>query len=153
MTSRSAGRHGVAGVDRQVHDDLLELAGVGAHAAEVLAQRDRQPHVLADEAAEHLLHLLDDVVEVADAGLDHLLAAEGEELAGERRGALRGLADLVEPAVVLCAGPSSRGRELAVAEDHAQEVVEVVGDAAGELPDRLHLLGLAELLAPRAGAR
>ena len=36
--------------------------------------------------------------------------------------------------------------ELGVAEDHAQEVVEVVGDAAGELPDRLHLLGLQELL-------
>ncbi len=35
--------------------------------------------------------------------------------------------------------------EVAVAVDGGQEVVEVVGDAAGELADRLHLLGLDEL--------
>ena len=32
--------HGVAGVDRQVHDDLLDLAGVGLDQPEVAA-RDR----------------------------------------------------------------------------------------------------------------
>src|SRR5207237_8541768 len=35
--------------------------------------------------------------------------------------------------------------ELAAALDDGQEVVEVVGDAAGELPDRLHLLRLTDL--------
>ena len=35
---------------------------------------------------------------------------------------------------------------VAVAEHRRQEVVEVVGDAAGELADGLHLLRLAELL-------
>ena len=36
--------------------------------------------------------------------------------------------------------------QLAVAEDHREQVVEVVRDAAGETAHRLHLLGLAELL-------
>src|ERR1700683_908433 len=36
------------------------------------------------------------------------------------------------------------GQEFGVGEDRLQEVVEVVGDAAGELADRLHALGLAE---------
>ena len=37
-------------------------------------------------------------------------------------------------------------QELAVADDHRQQVVEVVRDAAGEPADRLHLLRLAQLL-------
>jgi hypothetical protein len=40
-----------------------------------------------------------------------------------------------------------RGRqELRVAADHREEVVEVVGDAAGEQADGVHLLRVAELL-------
>ena len=39
----------------------------------------------------------------------------------------------------------SREREIGVAEDGAEQVVEVVGDAAGEPADRLHLLRLAQL--------
>ena len=45
----------------------------------------------------------------------------------------------------LAAGPGLVAHELGRAEDHRQQVVEVVGDAAGELPDRLHLLRLAQL--------
>ena len=44
------------------------------------------------------------------------------------------------------AGASSASSSSAVAEDHRQQVVEVVRDAAGEPADRLHLLRLAELL-------
>ena len=38
------------------------------------------------------------------------------------------------------------GEQLQVAGDHLQQVVEVVGDAAGQLAHRLHLLGLAQRL-------
>ena len=41
--------------------------------------------VLADEAAQHAVHVADDLVEVEDLRLQHLLAAEGEQLARERR--------------------------------------------------------------------
>src|SRR6266404_3738438 len=39
----------------------------------------------------------------------------------------------------------SAGQELRVGEDDRQQVVEVVGDTAGELADRFHLLSLTEL--------
>ena len=44
-------------------------------------------------------------------------------------------------------------QQFEAAEDHHQQVVEIVGDAAGELADRLHLLRLAEcgLGAPARG--
>ena len=39
----------------------------------------------------------------------------------------------------------SAGQELRVGQDDRQQVVEVVGDTAGELADRFHLLSLTEL--------
>src|SRR5712692_1656854 len=40
----------------------------------------------------------------------------------------------------------ARPYELAISQDGCQQVIEVVGDAAGEPPDRFHLLSLTELL-------
>ena len=56
-----------------------------------------------------------------------------------------GLANLVEilPLAVLVL--DNRRQQLGVAEDRGQEIVEVVGDAAGELADRIHLLRLDQL--------
>ena len=82
-------------------------------------------------------------LDVDDARLQRLAAAEGEQLAGQ-------LAPRSTPASALptrrCAArcrATSRCRSLQVAADHLQQVVEVVRDAAGELADRLHLLRLA----------
>jgi hypothetical protein len=89
-----AARHGVAGVDGQVHQHLLELAGVGPDRRRLRGQHRHQLDVLADEAAQHLGQLGDERSERHDLGDQHLLAAEGEELPREGGGALRGLADL-----------------------------------------------------------
>ena len=86
----------------------------------------------------------DDGVQVEHTGLQHLAAAEREQLARERRRAGSGLLDLL--------GMTAQARvalavdqELAVAGDRGEEVVEVVRDAAGEPADRLHLLRLPKL--------
>ena len=139
--------HGVARVDGEVHDDLLELTRIGFDASQSGLQRRHQDDVLADQSPQHVVHLRDDGVEVEDPRLEHLLPAEGEELAGEGGGALRRLEDLAPPSA---AARSSRDQapqdDVAVADDDAEDVVEVVGDAAGQPADRLHLLRLAELL-------
>jgi hypothetical protein len=46
---RSAGRHGVASVDRQVEQHLFELPGVGAHGPDIIVQRDLEGYVLAEQ--------------------------------------------------------------------------------------------------------
>ena len=51
----AAARHGVAGVDREVHDHLLQLAGIGEDGADVVAEAQAQLDVLADDALEHLV--------------------------------------------------------------------------------------------------
>ena len=89
----------------------------------------------------------DDLVQVEHLRLEHLLAAEREELPRELGGALAGLRE--SPRRPRASGrPASRSREqqLRVAEDHREHVVEVVRHAAGQPADGLHLLRLAELL-------
>ena len=69
-------RHGVARVDDEVDDRLLDLAGVGQRPPEPGIECRRQLDVLADDAAQHLFHARDHGVQVEDAGLEHLAPAE-----------------------------------------------------------------------------
>ena len=102
--------------------------------------------VLADHAGEHLQVLGGDVVQVDDARGEHLLAAEGEQLAGQRGGAFGGAGDLLGRTAQMRLGAEALEQEFRVAGDHHEQIVEVVGDAAGEAADRFHLLRLAQLL-------
>src|SRR5439155_26733381 len=88
----------------------------------------------------------DDGVEVEDFRLDDLLAAEGEELAGEGFAALAGLLDFAQEFALRIGAIEPAQDDLAVAKDDREQVVEVMGDAAGELAEDLHLLGEAALL-------
>ena len=142
--------HGVARVDRKIHDDLLDLAGVGAYRPELRAGSHHQIDVFADHAGEHFQVFGGDVVEIDDARGEHLLAAEGEQLAGQRRGALGGAGDLLRRAAQMRFGAEAFEKKFRVAGDDHQQIVEVVRDAAGEAADGFHLLRLAQLLLERA---
>ena len=78
------------------------------------------------------------------------LAAEGEQLRGQGGGPFTGIAHLSQR---LAPGRHWRlvvEQQRGVAVDHREQVVEVVGDAARQLSDRLHLLRLPDLLAEPA---
>ena len=64
-------------------------------AAEARVEHRHELDVLADQPAQHRVHVGDDGVQVEHARLQHLPAAEREQLAGERCGARRGLLDLL----------------------------------------------------------
>jgi len=80
-----------------------------------------------------------------------LFAAEGQQLPGQRSGALRGVGDFLRRPPQPGIGPDTFEQKLGIAGDHHQQVVEVVGDATGEAADRLHFLRLAELQLQYAG--
>ena len=80
--SRVLGDHRVAGVDREVDDHLLELAGIGAHRAEAAAVLDLELDPLAEQPVEQMRDLGDDVGE-----LEHLRA---QASAGARKRATGG---------------------------------------------------------------
>ncbi len=75
----------------------------------------------------------------------------------QRRGTLRSLADIADgaghPAAVGIGAVEIRRQRIRVAKDDLQQIVEIVGDAAGQLTDRFHLLRLMQrfLRLPAAG--
>ncbi len=142
----AAVRHGVARIHGQVHDDLLDLSGIGLDGAEFGAGHHDQVDVLADQAREHLQVFGDDFVQVDDLRRQHLLAAEGEQLARKRGGAFGGAGDFLSGTAKFGVGRHALEQEFRVAGDHHQQVIEVVRDASGETADGFHFLRLAELL-------
>ena len=139
-------RHGVARVDREVHDDLLELPRVDLHLAQVPGERRGEPHVGPQEPREQLLGTRQYFVDVEHLRLEHLLAAEREQLPRQRARSLGGLADLLDVFPLRLAGGAVLEQQLAVAQDHRQEIIEIVRHASRQPPHRLHLLCLDQLL-------
>ena len=137
--------HRVARIDREIDDDLLELALVDLDEAEIAAVHDLQLDVLADQPAQQMRQLDQHVGDVEDARLQGLLAREGQELAHQIGGAVGVLLDLHDVGEGRVARPEAHQQEVAEADHRRQQVVEIVRDAAGELADRLHLLRLGEL--------
>ena len=99
-------RHGVPGVDREVHDDLLDLAAIRLDATEAGLELRHELDVLANESCEHLVHLEHDLVEVQHPRRENLPPAEGEKLACERCRAIGGLLHLLD--ILTSAGPPHR---------------------------------------------
>ena len=149
----AAARHGVARVDRQVEQDLLHLGRVGVHDECAGGQVERQLDACADQPADHLDCAGDGVVQVEERGSSTWRRPNERSWDVERCGAIRGELDLAELTPALAGSRLAEQQDLGVAADHGQEVVEVVGDPACQLSDRLHLLGLAQLLLRAACAR
>ncbi len=148
---RSAVGHRVPRIDREVDEDLVELAGVDADVARWAVEPQDQANVLADEWSQHRLGVADRGLDVDDPWPYDLLATEGQELGRERRGTVRRIGDGRDSAEGLhgvegvVVGGQIVGEQLAVATDREQHVVEVMGDAARQAPDRLELLSLEDL--------
>ena len=117
-----------------------------------------QADLLAHGAAHQRLQALQQVAHRHHLRRQRLVAREGEqpvhELAGAFAGAQPRLGQRhVEPALVLALlGDAvqpvlgAHGQQFQIAQDHRQQVVHVMRDAAGQLADRLQPLRLAQLL-------
>ena len=137
--------HGVARVDRQVQQGVLDLTRIGHHHRDARSQPRLDADLLAQAAAQQVDHAVDQGVQVDRLGVQGLPPPEGEQAAGELGAERRRLLGLLQNLAVVGVGHTPL-QQFQIAGDHRQQVVEVVRDAAGQLADRLHLLGLAQLL-------
>ena len=147
---RAASRHGIPRVHREVHDDLLHLPAIGLHERQLGPEAQHDLHVFPDEASEHRPHVGHDHVQVEQRRLDDLLAAEGQQLAREPRGARARLLNLRDVRLARIVRIEIGQQQLAVPQNHGQQIVEVVRHAAGQPSDGFHLLRLLILLLQRA---
>ncbi len=84
-------------------------------------------------------------IDVDLARLQRLLAGKGEQMLGQLRAALGGIVDQLGDRGELRPVGDRVAENADGAGDDGQDVVEVVGDAAGQLADRVHFLRLPEL--------
>ena len=106
--------------------------------------------MFADHPPQDALEVAHQRVEVDDPRLEHLLAAEGEELVGDGRRLLARLLDHLDILAARLVEVLAPDQQFRVAEDGGEQVVEVVRHAAGQTADRFHLLRLPELFAALA---
>jgi len=139
-------RHRIARVEDQIHHHLVELTAVRSDGARprphVRGQRDGG----TDHAPQHRVEPRDRVPELEDAHTQRLLPSEREELAREIGGATGRACDLIQQFARIVRQRAIVAHQVEVAADDREEVVKVVGDPAGQLPDSLHLLRLPQLL-------
>ena len=95
---------------------------------EVIAQR----HVFGDRGVEQMCHLFHDRVDIQPLYHKAPLPGIGEHLAGEIRGAARGGLNLCNRRAGGRFRRQIEQRQVGVAEDGDQQIVEIMGDASGE---------------------
>ena len=141
----AAARHRVARVDGEIEDHVFDLRGIDQRRPQAVAERKLDRDILAERALQDRGGARDDLVEVDVARLQRLLAREGEHALGELRAARGRFVDRLHDRRELRILPDRIRQQLGHADDDGQQIVEIVRDAAGHLPDRFHLLRLAQL--------
>src|SRR3954454_6040925 len=100
--------------------------------------------VRAERAVEERQKASDRCREVESGRRQSLFAGEGQQVAGQGRATLSRPDGLLNPRFESDRIGQSHVGELKIAHDGGQKIVEVMGDAAGEMTDGVHLLRLAQ---------
>ena len=138
----SAFGHGVARIHDEIDDDLFELVEVGLHEPQVASVLEIDLDLFAHEATQENLEVGQDIAELQDLRAQRLAAREGEQLSHQTRSAVGVLLDLHDVLEGRIGWPVIGEQQIRISDDGGEHVVEVMRDAARELADGLHLLGL-----------
>ena len=152
LTSPGEWRHQVGAAGESADAAVLAVLAARRDGARIDLAHLRMI-VLALQAAvgEIVVEPDQQAVHVDRLGIERLAPGEGKQPLGERGGALgaaHGAVDGAAQAFLRPPGPVLHVAtgHLQIADDDREQIAEIVRDAAGELADRLHLLGLAQLL-------
>ncbi len=138
--------HDVPGVHRKIDQGELQLRRVDLDWPQRRIQVDDQSHGLAERTPQHVGHGVEALAQIDSLGRQGLAAREAQQLAGQACAPPRGRQDRIQGLVVAVLDKTAVEQFGLAADDH-QKVVEIVGDAAGQLAQGFQLLGLDELFA------
>jgi len=140
------GWHGIARVRRQVHNQMVQLSRFSLYVPKRRIQCQHQFDPLAKSGPHYTLRFPYQIVEQKHFRLQHLFAAERQQLARQVRGSRpRGSHPLHVSAPGIFRAHLLED-QVRVAVDYGEQVVEIVRHAAGQTSDTLQPLGLLQLL-------
>ena len=128
---RSAIGHRVACVGSEVHHDLANLSRVGPCKRRLVRQVELDPNIRRNQSPQDRFELADELIQVHGGRLEHLVAAEGEQLAGQTSGIPGRSRDVIDAVPERTRIRQLTSEQLCVPNDRRQHVVEIVRDAAG----------------------
>jgi hypothetical protein len=96
---RSTARHRIPGVDRQIQDDLPQLAGVRENIPRRGRWNELQPDILADHSRQYLPDVGNYLVEAHFGCLSHPATAQEQQLTCQVCSVFTGFADLAKTLV------------------------------------------------------
>ncbi len=144
---RSAPLHRLDGIDKSIHEDSLDPLRIGEDRRKAVGQVLRHPDLLQGQlVSDEAEGLFKESVEVAGRLLQLMGLAEDAEVLDD---ALYSEGIVVHPLEI----PAQRGARREVLEDQVsrhqdarQRIIQLVGNPAGQEPERGQLFGLKELL-------
>ena len=101
--------------------------------------------VLPDQPRQDLVETVNGVVDIQRTQFDLLLAAEGQEAAGQVHRPLAGGEDALDVFFERIISFQLHLQQRSVADDGRQDIVEIMGHASGQDADGFHFLRLAQL--------
>src|SRR5208283_3824061 len=137
--------NGIAGVDSEVDQDLIDLGRIHLHRPWARCRVPLQGNVFSYQAPQHRQSFRYGLVQVQRAWSGVLPASKDQQLTGQLRGTLGSFSYFLNAFVGGVPGHKSLGDQIRLTENDRQHVVEIVGDAAGEASDRLQFLRLLKL--------
>src|SRR5208282_2171559 len=137
--------HSVARVDRQVDDDLVELGGIGFDDRGGGFGDDENFDIVTHQRAEKFADVAQAFVEIEQTRLNGGRAAEGEELASERRSAFGRFLDVVNIMRGFSGGIDAVVEKFGAGVNDSEDVIEIVGNATGQASNGFHFLRLMKL--------
>ncbi len=139
----AAAFHGVARIDGQIEKHQLDLGAVDQGGPQAGGEAGLDLDGASQRTFHQIHHADHGPLEIGRAGFQLLPAREGQQLAGQRSAALGGQSGRFEAAADLVLLDHVE-HEIDIAQDHHQQIVEIMGDARGQLADRLEALHLAQ---------
>ena len=152
ISHRAPERHRLAGVEHEILDHLGQLPLVGVHRPQVLGRR-RAGSRTASRSTRTSPGLPGSPASASVLFSGWPPLANVSSWVVRFTDSVEGLFGLLEHRPGLVAASEVHLRQRDVPEQALQQVVEIVGDPAGQGPDRLELLGFDQLAARAAGAR
>ena len=143
---RSRVGDGIDRVHHKIDDDLIELTRIELHALDSGIKIQHQDDACRHQTPEQRMNGAKRVVQVHQARPQHLTAAEREQLLDQRGSAIGRPHQFFQRVVAVDdRRPVLDLEKVGANDDHRQQIVEVVGDAAGQLADGLQPLCLTKL--------
>ena len=139
--------HGMMGVGAEVHHNLMDLDGVGFNHGIVVQIASLDFNRGGQRGAYQFEHFLDDQVDLNRLFFLLALTTERENLVDQTFGTLAGRENIVQRLAGILALTGMNTGDFRVSENGLKDIVEVVGNAAGQRSDGFHFLGLPQLRA------